>query len=86
MKKSTARGAGRRLAQAQNLGRRKARVGRKERLGCASLRPRYAGCASFRNGLSCAFLCTGRRYMVDSSNEWKYYYSQLEIIIKYTVF
>ena len=37
---------------AQNLGRRK-----------AFLRPRIASCASVRNGLSCAFLRTGRRYI-----------------------
>ena len=48
---------------AQNLGRRKARLGRKERLSCAFFRPRTASCASVRNGLSCAFLRTERRYI-----------------------
>ena len=49
---------------AQNLGRRKARLGRKERLSCAFFHSRTASCASVRNGLSCAFLRTGRRYML----------------------
>ena len=48
---------------AQNLGCRKARVGRKERLSCACFRLRTAICASVRNGLSCAFLRTGRGYV-----------------------
>ena len=50
---------------AQNLGRRKARLGRKERLSCAFFRPRTASCASVRNGLSCAFLRTSFSSYVD---------------------
>ena len=34
-----------------------------EILSCASLRPRTVSCASVRNGLSCAYLRTGRRYI-----------------------
>ena len=65
---------------AQNLGCRKARLGRKERLSCASFRPRTASCASLRIGLSCAFLRTGRRYIVglvedgtNSESGWRRY-------------
>ena len=55
---------------AQNLGRRKARLGRKKRFSCASLCPRYASWASFHNGLSCAFLRTGRWYI---QGRWESY-------------
>ena len=46
-KKSTARGAGRRLAQLKILDA-ETRLGRKERLSCAFFRPRTASCAIVR--------------------------------------